>query len=469
MKVYNVLHRRKEEFIPINDKKVNMYVCGMTVNGEAHLGHARQVITFDMIAQYLRYKGYDVVYASNYTDIDDKIIAQSKELGISPLELANQRIEATNNIMSKISVTNPDFRPRVTQCIPEIIDFVSGLIEKGYAYPTPVGDVYFCVKKYKGYGQLSNRKIDELINSVRIETAESKNDPLDFALWKAVGKDEFGWESPWGKGRPGWHIECSTMIKKYLSDKIDIHGGGKDLVFPHHENELAQSTCQNGCELSSYWIHNGLIVVDGQKMSKSLGNFVLLKDLLNHYHPEVIRYAILSNHYTSTLDLGDGAFKLAEKNLYYFYNTLNNVYDALKNTDSTEKDDTVLDSFVACMDDDFNSAKLFAELFTHCSKLGKFKDYKYMNSLKYAVDEFKDILGVFRCSCEEFINSIKTKYLAELNLDEAYIQKLIDNRKLAKEQKDYQTADAIRSELDQKGIILKDSPSGTAWDIKQLY
>lgn len=469
MKVFNVLHRRKEDFIPLNDKKVNMYVCGMTVNGEAHLGHARQVITFDMISQYLKYKGYDVTYASNYTDIDDKIIAQSKELGISPLELADQRIATTNEIMSKISVSAPDFRPRVTQCIPEIIDFVVGLIEKGYAYSTPVGDVYFCVKKYKGYGQLSNRKIDELINSVRIETAESKNDPLDFALWKAVGENEFGWESPWGKGRPGWHIECSTMIKKYLAEKIDIHGGGKDLVFPHHENELAQSTCQNGCELSSYWIHNGLIVVDGQKMSKSLGNFVLLKDLLNNYHPEVVRFAILSNHYTSTLDLGDSAFKLAEKNLYYFYNILNNVNKALINSDSADKDNTILDSFVACMDDDFNSAKLFAELFTYCSKLGKYNDYKFMNTLKYAINEFKDILGVFRCDCNDFINSIKAKYLKELNIEQSYIEQLINDRKTAKEQKDYKTADGIRAELDQNGIMLKDSPSGTTWDIKQLY
>ena len=244
MKIYNVLHRRKEEFIPLDGNNVKMYVCGMTVNGEPHLGHARQVITFDMISQYLRYKGYNVTYASNYTDIDDRIINQSKEMGISPLELADNRIDIINKVMSKISVTEPNYRPRVTKCIPEIITFVSDLIEKGYAYPTENGDVYFCVKKYKGYGQLSNRKIDELINSVRIESSEEKNDPLDFALWKAVKENEFGWDSPWGKGRPGWHIECSTMIKKFLGDKIDIHGGGKDLVFPHHENELAQSTCE---------------------------------------------------------------------------------------------------------------------------------------------------------------------------------------------------------------------------------
>ena len=469
MKIYNVLHRRKEEFIPLDKNNVKMYVCGMTVNGDAHLGHARQVITFDMIAQYLRFKGYNVEYASNYTDIDDRIINQARELNISPLELAENRIKEINKIMSRVSVSQPNYRPRVTKCIPEIIEFVTGLIEKGYAYATPVGDVYFSVKKYKAYGQLSNRKIDELINSVRIETAESKNDPLDFALWKATGENEFGWDSPWGKGRPGWHIECSAMIKKFLADKIDIHGGGKDLVFPHHENELAQSSCQNGCDLASFWVHNGLIVVDGQKMSKSLGNFVLLKDLLNVYHPEVVRYAILSNHYTSTLDLGDSAFKLAEKNLYYFYNILNNINTTLNNTQTDEKDDSILNTFISCMDDDFNSAKLFAEMFTVCSKLGKYKDIKLLKSLQFAVENFKDILGIFREEPLNFINSVKQKYVKVLGLNEQEINELIEKRNLAKQEKNYEVADSIRASLDEKGIILKDSPSGTTWDIKQLY
>ena len=253
MKIYNVLTRKKEEFVPQDGNKVKMYVCGMTVNGEAHLGHARQVITFDMISQYLKFKGYDVEYASNYTDIDDRIIAQAKERGITPIELADERIASIGEDMKQISVADPTYRPRVTKCIPEIIEFVQGLIDKGYAYSTPIGDVYFCVKKYHGYGTLSNRKIDDLLNSVRIEASEEKQDALDFALWKAVGEGEFGWDSPWGKGRPGWHIECSAMIKKFLGETIDIHGGGKDLIFPHHENELAQSSCLNGCKLSNNW------------------------------------------------------------------------------------------------------------------------------------------------------------------------------------------------------------------------
>ncbi len=468
MKVYNVLHRKKEEFIPIDGKNIKMYVCGMTVNGEAHLGHARQVITFDMIAQYLRFKGYNVEYASNYTDIDDKIIAQSKEMGISPLNLADQRIKSINETMSHLIIKEPTYRPRVTKCIDDIIQFVSDLIEKGYAYATSVGDVYFCVKKFPAYGQLSNRKIDELINSVRIETAESKNDALDFALWKAVGEDEFGWQSPWGKGRPGWHIECSTMIKKFLGKTIDIHGGGKDLIFPHHENEIAQSTCENDCQLANYWLHNGLITVDGQKMSKSLGNFVLVKDLLKIYNPEVIRYAILVNHYTSTLDLGESAMLLAEKNLYYFYNALCKIDSALKDYEQKDSDE-IVKIFTECMDDDFNSAKFIAELFTIFSKLGKFDNKEYMSSVKYGLDVIKDILGIFRENPYIFVESVKNKYLNKLGINKEYIEEQIAKRMSAKQEKNYALADEIRSDLDKKGIILKDTTEGTLWDIKQLY
>lgn len=468
MKVYNVLHRRKEEFLPIDNKNIKMYVCGMTVNGEAHLGHARQVVTFDMIAQYLRFKGYNVEYASNYTDIDDKIIVQAKELGISPLELADKRIKSINETMSTLIIKEPTYRPRVTQCIDDIILFIKDLIEKGYAYPTAVGDVYFCVKKFPAYGQLSNRKIDELINAVRIETAESKNDALDFALWKAVSEDEFGWESPWGKGRPGWHIECSTMIKKYLGKTIDIHGGGKDLIFPHHENEIAQSTCENNCQLANYWLHNGLITVNGQKMSKSLGNFVLVKDLLKIYHPEVIRYAILVNHYTSTLDLGESAMILAEKNLYYFYNALRNIDKAL--VDCKEKgNNEIVNIFTECMDDDFNSAKFIAELFTIFSKLGKFDNKEYMLSIKYGLSVVKDILGIFREDPEKFVESIKNKYLNKLGISKEFIKEQIVKRLTAKQEKNYALADEIRNDLDKKGIILKDTKEGTDWDIKQLY
>lgn len=469
MKVYNVLHRKKEEFIPQQPNRVKMYVCGMTVNGEPHLGHARQVITFDMISQYLRFKGYEVIYVSNYTDVDDRIINQAKELNISPLKLANQRIQTIEKVWSQICVSQPNVKPRVTNFIPQIIDFVKDLINKGYAYTTDNGDVYFSVKKYSNYGVLSNRKIDELINSVRIETAENKRDALDFALWKSVDNNEFGFESPWGKGRPGWHIECSTMIKHILGNTVDIHGGGKDLIFPHHENELAQSSCENGCPLANYWLHNGLITVDGQKMSKSFGNFVLVKDVLKNYDPEVLRLAVLINHYTSTLDMGENSFKQAEKNLYYFYNALNKIELAKQSSQVKDYDESVLNLFIDCMDDDFNSAKFIAELFSLFSKSSTYNDNKQVNSILFALDKIKDVLGIFKHNIQEFIEQTKQKYLKELNLEEEYINKKIQERTILKQQKNYVEADKIRDELDALGIILKDNKQTTTWDIKKLY
>ena len=469
MKVYNVLHRKKEEFIPQQPNRVKMYVCGMTVNGEPHLGHARQVITFDMISQYLRFKGYEVIYVSNYTDVDDRIINQAKELNISPVKLANQRIQTIEKVWSQICVSQPNVKPRVTNFIPQIIDFVKDLINKGYAYTTDNGDVYFSVKKYSNYGVLSNRKIDELINSVRIETAENKRDALDFALWKSVDDNEFGFESPWGKGRPGWHIECSTMIKHILGNTVDIHGGGKDLIFPHHENELAQSSCENGCPLANYWLHNGLITVDGQKMSKSFGNFVLVKDVLKNYDPEVLRLAVLINHYTSTLDMGENSFKQAEKNLYYFYNALNKIELAKQSSQVKDYDESVLNLFIDCMDDDFNSAKFIAELFSLFSKSSTYNDNKQVNSILFALDKIKDVLGIFKHNIQEFIEQTKQKYLKELNLEEEYINKKIQERTILKQQKNYVEADKIRDELDALGIILKDNKQTTTWDIKKLY
>lgn len=469
MKVYNVLHRKKEEFIPQQPNRVKMYVCGMTVNGEPHLGHARQVITFDMISQYLRFKGYEVIYVSNYTDVDDRIINQAKELNISPLKLANQRIQTIEKVWSQICVSQPNVKPRVTNFIPQIIDFVKDLINKGYAYTTDNGDVYFSVKKYSNYGVLSNRKIDELINSVRIETAENKRDALDFALWKSVDDNEFGFESPWGKGRPGWHIECSTMIKHILGNTVDIHGGGKDLIFPHHENELAQSSCENGCPLANYWLHNGLITVDGQKMSKSFGNFVLVKDVLKNYDPEVLRLAVLINHYTSTLDMGENSFKQAEKNLYYFYNALNKIELAKQSSQVKDYDESALNLFIDCMDDDFNSAKFIAELFSLFSKSSTYNDNKQVNSILFALDKIKDVLGIFKHNIQEFIEQTKQKYLKELNLEEEYINKKIQERTILKQQKNYVEADKIRDELDALGIILKDNKQTTTWDIKKLY
>ena len=463
MRVYNVLHRRKEEFEPITPNTVKMYVCGMTTNGLVHLGHARQAITFDMIYKYLKLKGYNVLYASNYTDIDDRLINQAKEQNISPLALADERIKLINQTWKNLDVLEPDFRPRVTQCIPQIIDFITGLIEKGFAYKTPDGDVYFDVKKYPGYGALSNRKIDELIDSVRIENAENKHDNLDFALWKHTEPSEFGFQSPWGQGRPGWHIECSTMIKTYLGDEIDIHGGGKDLIFPHHENEIAQSYCENGCDLAKYWLHNGLITINGQKMSKSLGNFMLVDDVLKNYDSEVIRFAILVNHYTSTQDLGEQALSQAEKSLYYFYNCLSSIDETI------QKSDDLVNKFYESMDDDFNSSKVLADLFVAFGDYSKTKNEKIAGEILGCVPYLQKVLGLLKHKPAEFIENVKQKYLTKLNLSTQYIEDMINKRSTLKQEKNYQLADAIRDELLQKGIMLKDSKTGTYWDIKQLY
>ena len=463
MRVYNVLHRRKEEFEPITPNTVKMYVCGMTTNGLVHLGHARQAITFDMIYKFLKLKGYNVLYASNYTDIDDRLINQAKEQNISPLTLADERIKLINQTWKNLDVLEPDFRPRVTQCIPQIIDFITGLIEKGFAYKTPDGDVYFDVKKYPGYGALSNRKIDELIDSVRIENAENKHDNLDFALWKHTEPSEFGFQSPWGQGRPGWHIECSTMIKTYLGDEIDIHGGGKDLIFPHHENEIAQSYCENGCDLAKYWLHNGLITINGQKMSKSLGNFMLVDDVLKNYDSEVIRFAILVNHYTSTQDLGEQALSQAEKSLYYFYNCLSSIDETI------QKSDDLVNKFYESMDDDFNSSKVLADLFVAFGDYSKTKNEKIAGAILGCVPYLQNVLGLLKHKPAEFIENVKQKYLSKLNLSTQYIEDMINKRSTLKQEKNYQLADAIRDELLQKGIMLKDSKTGTYWDIKQLY
>ena len=462
MRLYNVLHRKKEEFIPLEKNTVKMYVCGMTTNGLVHLGHARQAITFDMIYKYLKLKGYTVKYVSNYTDIDDRLIAQAKQLNISPLKLADERIEKINKTWKNLDVLEPDFRPRVTKCIPEIIKFISDLITKGYAYETPDGDVYFDVKKFPAYGSLSNRKIDELMDSVRIENASNKHDNLDFALWKHTENDEFGFDSPWGQGRPGWHIECSTMIKTYLGDQIDIHGGGKDLIFPHHENEIAQSYCENGCDLAKYWLHNGLITINGQKMSKSLGNFMLADEVLENYDSEVIRYAILVNHYTSTQDLGNEALKNAEKSLYYFYNSLSTL-------ENYEANDMLVDKFYESMDDDFNSAKVIADLFVEFTNYAKTKSEKIAGAIVNSLPLVQQILEILKHEPKQFINNVQQKYLKILNITEKEIEEIINTRLEAKKQKNYILADSLRNNLDNRGIMLKDTKDGTIWDIKQLY
>lgn len=483
MKIYNSLTRKKEEFIPIEKEIVKMYACGITVYDDSHIGHARASITYDMICCYLRFLGYNVKYVRNYTDVDDKIIARANALNMNALDYSEDRIKAAEAVFEELGADFPDIKCKASENIDNIIDFVSKLIEKGYAYPTEKGDVYYSVKKFKDYGKLSNINTDDLLNGVRKDVEEGKQDPLDFAVWKAAKPGEISWKSPWGEGRPGWHIECSCMVLHNLGETIDIHGGGKDLIFPHHENEIAQSEALTGKPLANYWIHNGLIKINGQKMSKSLGNSLTIKQALELYNPEVIRYAIVSKSYASDIDLGESEFALAEKHLYYFYNTINAIDKFLaQNTEMKEVSNEVADGIEAkfreAMDDDFNTPVAVAELFA---------DFKYVNNLlkdnkvsadekAYILNKIKteivrcyNVIGLFKEDVQGLIDDLKNKYINKLGLNVADIEDKIQERATAKAEKNYEVADKIRSELDEQGISLNDSKEGTTWDIKELY
>ena len=483
MKIHNSMSKTKEEFIPINAPEVKMYACGITVYDDCHIGHAKQAITFDIIRRYLSYKGYKVTYVRNYTDVDDKIIARANELGINALDYSQDRINEVERVMNLLGVEAPDVEPKASENIENIIEFVSKLIDKGYAYPSERGDVYFSVKSFPGYGKLSKRNPDDMLNGVRKDVEEGKRDPLDFALWKSAKEGEISWDSPWGKGRPGWHIECSAMNLRYLGEQIDIHGGGKDLIFPHHENEIAQTEALTGKRFAKYWIHNGLITINGQKMSKSLHNSLTVKDALAQYNKEVIKYMLMQKHYASTVDINDAEFLLAEKHMYYFYNTFNEINKILAlvpangNTVNDEVLAKIEPDFTEAMDDDFNTAQAYANLFAIMKYLNTVIADKKMdttiksNTLKSIKDEvvkLYNILSIFEEEPEEFLNDIKNKYLSKLNISADEINNMMNERQEAKQNKDYAKADEIRNTLDAKGIVLLDSKDGTTWSIKEL-
>ena len=486
MKIFNSMSGRKEEFTPIEENKVKMYACGITVYDLSHIGHARQAVVYSMITDYFRYRGYDVKYVRNYTDVDDKIIAKANEEGINALEFSQRYIDETDKDMNELHITNADVMTKASEYIEKIIKFVEGLIEKGYAYPTDRGDVYYRVRNFKHYGKLSHRKIDELLNGVRVDVEEEKEDPLDFALWKSAKPGEISWDSPWGKGRPGWHIECSVMSMDTLGDTIDIHGGGRDLVFPHHENEIAQSEALTGKPLANYWSHCGLIKINGEKMSKSLGNSLTIRDALKMYNYEVLKYVFHSKHYRSDMDIKDEDYTLAEKHMYYFYNSIKNIQkfvDTYNGNPEGEKleDDisgTIKDKFIEAMDDDFNTSLAIANLhdiFKYANGIlaasNKSIREKTANTLAKILVEVKDaykVLGFFEQDPDDFISSIKDKYLSKLNIEKSFIEEKIQERTNAKKDKNYELADQIRSELQEKGIILSDTVEGTTWDIKEI-
>lgn len=472
LRVYNVLSRKVEDFVSIEDKKVKMYACGITASGDAHIGHAYQAIIFDVIKKYLEFIGYEVTYVRNYTDVDDKIIVKARQLGVSPQDYANKMMNKIDEELRQLKIEKPTIQSKATECIPDIINFIQKLIKTGHAYATENGDVFFDVSTFSEYGKLSNRIIDDGLHGVRKEIEPGKLDDKDFALWKNAKDDEIFWDSPWGKGRPGWHIECSTMSMKYLGENIDIHGGGRDLIFPHHENEIAQSESLTGKKFAEYWIHNGLIKINGQKMSKSLNNSILLQDLLKEYNPDVIRMTLLGNKYSSDINIVDGIFDLTERTLYDIYKTFN-IID-LKSIDLSLSENLfanrINEEFTKAMNNDFNTAIAIANLLAHITELKKYilvKDFTSATMLKNALIDTYKVFDILNEDPHKFISQVKQKHLQKQNISEEYIANLIIKRNKYRQDKLYEEADKIREELNNLKIIVRDGENGfTDWDIK---
>lgn len=437
-----------------------MYACGITVSGDAHIGHAYQALIYDIIRKYLEKSGYSVTYARNYTDVDDKIIAKSKETGIPALEYAAMMIERIDKLMRKFEVDDPTVWLKATCNIDNIINFISTLISKGHAYATERGDVYFSVESFAGYGKLSGRKLEDAYESVRIENEENKQNPLDFALWKSAKEGEVFWQSPWGKGRPGWHIECSAMNMAAFGEQIDIHGGGRDLIFPHHENEIAQTEALTGKPFAKYWIHNGLIKVNGQKMSKSLGNSLLLEDLLNEYMPDTIKYALLQTNYRGDINLTKDLFNDSDKHLYNFYKVLQDVQ--LSGLECNKESKWIDDAFNKAMDDDFNTAKALADLFAIFKGIKaklRANDSEAVADAKQVVKTY-GLLGLFRRDPSEFVAYYEAKQNKANQGIPTEVLELVEIRRVAKLNKDWATADDARAKIVAMGYVVKDTPTG---------
>ena len=454
MKIYNTLTGTKQEFKPIEEGKVTMYACGITVSGEAHIGHAYQALIYDIIRKYLEKSGYQVVYARNYTDIDDKIIIKSNETGIPADQYALSMIKNIDEQMRRFNVGDPTVWIKATECTDDIIAFVEALIEKGHAYAVPKGDVYFSVDSFPSYGKLSHRNLEDAMNGVRVENDEMKRNPLDFALWKSAKPGEPMWDSPWGKGRPGWHIECSTMNRKTFGDRIDIHGGGRDLIFPHHENEIAQTEALTGKQFVNYWIHNGLIKVNGQKMSKSLGNSLLLKDLLDKYSDETVKFALLETNYRGDINVTDKLFPEAEKHLCDFYNVILSAKE--KGIEIVGENPEIDAQFNLAMDDDFNTALAISNLYGIFKKIKS----KIANGDKSAGADINQViktyalLGLFTKDAKDFLS----KYAKTENLEiPSEIKEIAERRLIARQNKDWATSDQLRSQLLELGYEIKDA------------
>ena len=459
MRIYNTLTRKKEEFKPIEEGKARIYVCGPTVYNYFHIGNARPFVVFDTLRKYLEYRGYKVKFVQNFTDVDDKIINKAREEGVTAPEISEKYIAEYFKDAAALNVKKADVHPKVSEHIPEIIDFVSTLIDRGYAYEVN-GDVYFSTRKFKGYGKLSKQNIEDLEAGARIAVGEIKEDPLDFALWKAQKEeDEIAWDCPWGKGRPGWHIECSAMAKKHLGDTIDIHAGGQDLQFPHHENEIAQSECCNGVPFANYWMHNGYITIDNEKMSKSKGNFFTVRDILEDYSGEVIRFFLLSGHYRNPINFSDALMEQAKAGLARMENAKKNLKHLIANSggEMTDDEKAALDGydryreeFIAAMDDDLNTADAISAIFELVTAINTaVKDGASKEFAQKSLDtlmEMATVVGLLQQDADDEID------------DE--IQKLVDERQEARKARNFARADEIRDMLKERGITLKDTPQG---------
>ncbi|MFO7460471.1 MAG: cysteine--tRNA ligase [Desulfatiglandales bacterium] len=477
LKLYNTATRRKETFLPLRKGEVSLYACGVTVYDLCHVGHARSAIVFDVLVRYLRARGFQVTYVRNFTDVDDKIIDRANLVGKDPKDLAQENIDAFYEDMGKLGVLIPDAEPRATEFIPHMVEMIRVLTDRGYAYEVD-GDVFFAVDKFESYGKLSGRRLEDMKAGSRVAVDEKKRRPMDFALWKRAKPGEPNWPSPWGPGRPGWHIECSVMSSFFLGPTFDIHGGGEDLLFPHHENERAQSVAATGGEFARYWVHNGFVTVESEKMSKSLGNFLTIRDALALYHPEVLRLFLLSKHYRSPLDFAKSAVLDLQAGLVRIYRTLQRVRNIvgkegekgafpLQGSLSDPGDDTFLGRFVEVMNDDLNTPNAIALIFEKITEVNKAMDAGLgadgVNRLEKDLDQIlraAGILGILEDDPEVFFEKIATP---PVKMDAAKIEALIEERANARGARDFAKADEIRSLLKEKGIVLEDGPRGTTW------
>jgi cysteinyl-tRNA synthetase len=497
LRIFNTLNRRQETFEPLQPGRVGIYVCGVTVYDDIHLGHARGALAFEIIRKYLQFSGYDVTYVRNFTDVDDKIINRSQEEGVPAAEIANRYIQAFREDMERLGIPHADIEPRATDHIPSMVDMIEGLIQKGFAYASE-GDVYFAVRTFEDYGRLSRKNLDELESGARVEVSEHKRDPLDFALWKSAKPGEPSWDSPWGKGRPGWHIECSAMSHSLLSENFDIHGGGEDLIFPHHENERAQSCAFSGGVFARYWLHNGLVRIHKEKMSKSTGNFFTVKAILQTFRPEVVRYFLASSHYRSAVEYSEEAVVTAGRGLDRLYNACLRAAEACPSKDgggdraaSAPLRDEILDQtvksfeaeFTAGMDDDFNTPRAIGAMFTLAHEIHSVIDRADSSqglapedSLKNAVQSLQERARTLTFLTHEPQEWFQQTYTPEqaaaegdgVSLDEETIERMIRERNEARARKDFAEADRIRDELKAKSIVLEDGSAGTSWKRVQV-